>query len=526
MKKLKGGLAAGLMLGNLGFKVKGVKAQDILNDREYFAEILARNKMIGFIGLNPTLEEHLAILKALYLGDNEEPPIGLIEEQKHQGNPNTMSDDHSSFIRSQWHVDNPFQEKVPSYTSMHMEKFALPSGVGSTIFASLVMMYEMCPEHFRKELETTEFVHATGSVEYFNHANESPEKSVGSGSYAHPALRTHPYTGETMIFWTGGDTRPSEEKPWFASFQQWVDHFLSDGRNWYRWDWSEGDLIIWDNRAVIHSFDSGWEHHQRVFSRGDAGMEAPFYEPGRGSRLNPAFGDVIRHSSVAQDRSVGPNPDHIPLVFTKGIYALPEFEHLFQQTTMFVYSNSGELPEDVIQLKESVDNPEFNIIAVKPTPGNFLERFSKSYLAGIDLEGQKFLFTPNGDLEKAYAPSDDLFTDQLDDQGRWPPKRLIEAFGEFHPDLRHAGHAWHYPDWFPHQPLKNRPWDWHNLSFTDYEGFPGSQPPEDFLVQFAIDTVYGCFNHLKTNEERKQIIDRILDYLNYMVELREYEVDR
>jgi hypothetical protein len=93
--------------------------------------------------------------------------------------------------------------------------------------------------------------------------------------------------------------------------------------------------------------------------------------------------------------------------------------------------------------------------------------------------------------------------------------------------MRHAGHAWHYPCWFPHQrKLKFRPWDYHNLSFFEYEQFNGGPPPEDFLVQFAIDTVYGCFNHIRSNEERKRLIERIIDYMQYMVDLGEYENDR
>ena len=59
-----------------------------------------------------------------------------------------------------------------------------------------------------------------------------------------------------------------------------------------------------------------------------------------------------------------------------------------------------------------------------------------------------------------------------------------------------------------------------------YEGFNGKNPPEDFLVQFAIDSIYGCFNHLKDNDERRRIIERINDYISYMLELDEHEFER
>jgi len=517
MKPLKGGIAAGLMLGSLGFKIKGVSARDVINDSEYFAEILARNKMIGFIGMNPTDEEHEELLRVLYRGEKKEITPGLLFDQCHRWNTQTESSEEVDFVMQNWHVDNPFLTDPPSFTSMHMHTFKIPRDRGRTYFVSLASMYELCPDKYKPLLEQVKFVHGTGSVD-----------SVGRSAdfVAHPALRTHPITGETMIYWTGGDTYLEIDEPWFMSFKDWVNRFLSDGSNWYIWEWTEGDFIVWDNRAVLHSVGPGWSHDQRVFTRGEIGKETPFYDTQTTSLLNPAFGDIVRHKDTAKDTSYGPNPDHIPLVFTKGIYGLPECAQYYQQTTMFVYSSDESIPEDVLRLQQTVDNDEFNVVAVKPEPGNFLERYSRRLLPDSQIEGQKFLFTPNGNLEKAYRHDDDLFTDEFDEQGRWPPIRLINALGEFHPDLRHAGHAWHYPDWFPHQPLRNRPWDWHNLSFTDYEGFPGSEPPFDYLVQFAVDTVYGCFNHYRTDDERRKMIEAIIDYLQFMLDLGEHEAGR
>ena len=517
MKPLKGGIAAGLQLGSLGFKVKGVTPEQIINDAEYFREILARNKMIGFVGLNPTDEQHMEIQRALYSGPDRNLAGGLLHEQCHSGKKNTETESLQNFAMQMWHVDNPFVVPVPSYTSMHMKVFTANPSNGNTLLVSLSSMYEKCPHEFKVHLDNgARFVHRTGST--------TPDGEIGGATYE--ALRTHPVTGETILFWTGGDTAVEGDPEWFPRFKSWVEQFLANPNNWYRWQWSQGDLIIWDNRAVIHSVAPGWSHNQRIFTRGEIGLEEPFFDPTFKSLLNPAFGDVVRHQSIERDTSTGPNPDHIPLVFTRGIYGIPKWSQYYQQTTMFVYTSTGELPEDVLALKDAVNNDEFNIIPVDPYSPNPLVRYSKNLLPDSPLEGQKFLFTPNGNLEKAYKPDDDLFTDEFDEQGRWPPIRLINALGEFHPDLRHAGHAWHYPDWFPHQPLKERPWDWHNLSFTNYEGFPNSEPPFDYLVQFAVDTVFGCFNHLPDNERRKKMIETIIDYLQFMIELGEYDAGR
>lgn len=530
MKKLKGGIAAGLRLGNLGFKVRGITPKQLIADADYFAEILVRNKMIGFKELNPTNDEFVEIMRIIYRGDNNVADLrpGLLFDQSHRGNSNTQTEDVEWFINSQWHMDNPFLEEVPSYTGLRMDVFKCPSDKGQTHVYSLVNAYRDCPEHIKPHLEDALFLNVTGFVG--DEIDNLP---------SHPALRTHPATGETMLFWSGHDMRLlSEEEPqWFIDLKAYMQKQLLAPELRYTWNWTQGDLVIWDNRAVLHSFSPGWSHDERMFTRCEVGKEKPFYDKSRVIVVNEEFGDTWRKEGVSKDETTGPNPDHIPLVFTKGIYALPEYEHLFQKVTLFVYSDDGTISDDVWEFHQQVGSDDFEIVAVEPwvsvgygnvkTQCDRMRRFSDAYLPGLPLVGQKFLFTQNGDLERAFAPDDDLFRTEPYEDGRPAPLQLVKTLVELHPDLRHAGHAWHYPCWFPHQRnLKFRPWDWHNLSFFEYEQFNGGPPPFDFLVQFAIDTVYGCFNHLETDEERKKLIESIIDYMQYMVELKEYERDR
>ena len=526
MKKLKGGIAAGLRLGDLGFKVRGVSAKDIINDSEYFAEILIRNKMIGFKQVHPTDEDFCQIMKLLYRGENRQEDLqpGLLHEQMHAGNRYTKSDDVNWFINSQWHMDNPFVQEVPSYTGLHMHTFKCNPEFGQTHIYSLVNAYKNCPDEIKPYLENAQFINGTGSV------------GISEDDLAvHPALRTHPATGETMLFWSGHDMKlkDGDSEPWFEKLKNYMREQLLTPELRYTWSWSEGDIVIWDNRAVLHSFSPGWDHDERVFTRCEVGREKPYYEPNKKFYINEDFGDIWRKEGIEKDTTTGPNPDHIPLVFTKGIYALPEFSHLYQKVTLFVYTEDGYIGDDVVEFEKTINNQDFCVIPIEPWIGSGkqsedrMRRFSRAYLPNENLVGQKFLFTQNGDLERCFSPTDDLFRTEPYEDGRPAPVQLVKTLVEFHPDLRHAGHAWHYPCWFPHQrKLKYRPWDWHNLSFFEYEQFNGGPPPEDFLVQFAIDTVYGCFNHIESNEDRKALIERIIDYMQYMIDLGEYENDR
>lgn len=524
MKKF-GGIALGLKLGNLGFKIKGVKAEQVFDDPSYFKEIFKRNKVIGFIGMRPTDLEHMQLVDCLYRGIRDEDfSGGLLAGQRHETVLNVEDKtDPEGFLKRNWHVDNPFMPEPPCLVSIHMTTYKVDPDYGHTFFVSLANLYNDCPAHIKEHLETARFVCQTGAI----------DQDVST----HPALRTHPDTGETMLYWTGpGTALAGGNTPWFDELYDWVSDYCANEANRFKWTWSEGDVIIWDNRAVMHGFYNGWDRSERIFQRVEVGNEAPFFDLNHEGNLDPAFGDTNEYKGVAKDRSKGPNPDHIPLVFTKGIYALEGLEHLFQKVTLFVFSKDGSVPQKVQEFKAFIDetdelSDDFHVVGV-PIDENDrvfvnLMRYSKHHNVEDPVEGQMFLFSRNGDTHGGSMPArQDLMQTKSNEDGSLTPIENVRAYLRWHPDMRHAGHAWHYPDWFPHQPLQYRPWDFHNLSFMTYEGFNGKNPPEDFLVQFAIDTIYGCFNHLKDNGERRRIIERINDYISYMLELDEHEFER
>jgi len=517
-----GGIAAGLVLGNLGFKVRGVTAKDVVDNPMYFKEIMMKSKVIGFKGMAPSDLEHMQMMEAIFYGDaNSTLPdgcAGLLSDQQHSGIKEVERKDNlENFLTQNWHVDNAFYESPPCMTSIHMTTYNVEPGYGDTGFISLTNLYEDMPQELKDHCENARFLGGTGAE----------EREIIS----HPALRTHPDTGETMLYWTGPGTElDGGPQDWFWALRDWIESYCANKKNRWMWQWDVGDVIVWDNRAVMHGFLPGWNREDRIFQRVEVGKQKPFYNPESSTRKSDHFGDVIRHESQTADTSRGPNPDHIPLVFTKGFYALEEIDHLYQQVTLFVIADkNGDFRQDVTRLAGEIQSDLFNVYVVEQDPDNAvfrnLMRYHAAKLSDYDPAGTMYLCSRNGDFHCFWEPDFDLFQYDNPDATRNAIPQ-IRAYVQWHPDMRHAGHAWHYPDWFPHQPLQFRPWDYQNLNFMQYINWGDQDPPEDFLVQYAIDTVWGCFNHLKNDDDRRRVIERIHDYIGYMLELNEHESGR
>lgn len=507
---IKGGIAVGLKLGTLGFKTKGVTPQQIIDDREYFSELLTKYKVVAFSGLQPTRNEHLSIQQSLYCGNSEVSLTNALNEQQHHEHINDVNDwmNRDYFIHQNWHIDHAFYEHTTSLLSMHMTVFTCPQERGQTYFVSLIDLYESLPQPLKDALQTALFEH-----------------SNGTDSVVHPALRTHPITGETALYWKdNGVSLHGTDSGWFSELKHEVNKYLLNPDNWWSWSWSAGDLVIWDNRCLLHSFGPGWDHNERVFTRGNIGQEKPFYDPSFAPLINDEFGDAFTYKGISRDSSKGPNPDHIPLVFTHGIYGLPEMEEHYQKVTL-ISITPNLTPSVTAFIEHFKDQEDFHVEVITPSRPHLFKhlfRYAHRFFdAPIDAS-HAFLVSRNGDVMRGLNTEHDLLTWERTDPETPTPVELVNGLLSMHPDMRHAGHGWHYPDWFPHQPLQERPWSYRNLPFYRYN----QEPSEDFLVQFAIDTVYGCFNHLEDDQDRLQVVERVRDYITYMIESGEYRHDR
>jgi taurine dioxygenase len=137
----------------------------------------------------------------------------------------------------------------------------IPEAGGDTLFANLVSAYEDLSEDMKHELAGLRAVHNYAyrsnqlSQELKVRAPLTAEQLAATPSVEHPIVRTHPATGRKALFVNPGFTvrivgmsDPDSE----ALKQRLFDHCLQP-KYQCRYRWQAGDLLLWDNAAVMHS---------------------------------------------------------------------------------------------------------------------------------------------------------------------------------------------------------------------------------------------------------------------------------
>jgi alpha-ketoglutarate-dependent 2,4-dichlorophenoxyacetate dioxygenase len=167
-----------------------------------------------------------------------------------------------------WHSDSSFKP-VPSLCSLLSGRIVPPEG-GATEFASTRAAYPSLPDALKRRVETAVAVHDFGwSRDQIRPGFFTAEERAVYPPVRHPLVRTNPVNGRRALFLGAHashvDGVPLEEGR--ALLQTLLDH-VTQPEFRYRHEWREGDLIVWDNRCVLHRatpYDTA--RHKRLMQR-------------------------------------------------------------------------------------------------------------------------------------------------------------------------------------------------------------------------------------------------------------------
>jgi taurine dioxygenase len=177
--------------------------------------------------------------------------------------------------RKGWHTDQSYRRPPPDI-SLFFAARPVPKGQGQTIFASGAVAYEALPPDLKRRVEGLEGLHVrlfTGRSRDAVLAGE-PARPLAphERSQAQPVVRIHPVTGKPALYlcessqmdWLDGPFVGMEPGP-HGNGAQLLDALMTHMTRLefvYVHDWDPGDLIVWDNRCLVHTatwFDADTE---------------------------------------------------------------------------------------------------------------------------------------------------------------------------------------------------------------------------------------------------------------------------
>ena len=185
---------------------------------------------------------------------------------------------------SDWHSDWSFKLEPPKYSFLYGH--VIPPVGGRTIFADCVRAFEALPRHHRTKISTLRAIHsarrAYGPFGLFSKDDSSRAMKIRVSEQAervvfHPAVRHIEESGEEAVFinpaYTVGIQGISGRES--AHLIESVCAHLTSQEFQLPITWAQGNLLVWDNRTVVHSAEGGYEGHQRVMYRMTVGRERP-----------------------------------------------------------------------------------------------------------------------------------------------------------------------------------------------------------------------------------------------------------
>jgi taurine dioxygenase len=249
----------------IGAELSNVSLGDAARDDGLFAEIralLLQYKVLFLRDQDITRAEHVAFARRF--GPLEDHPVagsdpdhpGLVRIYKDLDTP-------LSHYENAWHCDATWRAAPPMGCVLRC--IDSPEVGGDTIWANMVAAYEDLPDHVKTQIAD---LHARHSIEATFGAKLPIEQrhalKARFPDAEHPVVRTHPETGEKVLFvnsftthivdfHTPANVRHGQDyAPGAARLLEYLAGRANIPDYQVRWRWRRNSVAIWDNRSTQH----------------------------------------------------------------------------------------------------------------------------------------------------------------------------------------------------------------------------------------------------------------------------------
>jgi taurine dioxygenase len=197
---------------------------------------------------------------------DEHPELFFLSNLDERGEPNGQHPDRGTLY---WHTDGSWTKRTTKATLIYSVE--VPRAGGETHFADMYRAYESLPEVTKQRIAGLQAVHNLDFSRTRRHGEDPLTEAQRQRAPAidHPIVRTHPETARKCLFL--GDHAERVVGFDYGEGRALIEELTALATRpllVYRHEWRPRELIVWDNRCVLHratSFDTARE--RRVMRR-------------------------------------------------------------------------------------------------------------------------------------------------------------------------------------------------------------------------------------------------------------------
>ena len=273
----------------LGAELLGVSLADAAHDAGLFEAIKAElltHKVLFLRDQDMSRADHVTFARRF--GELEDHPVagsdpehpGLVRIYKSPEQPNDR-------YENSWHTDATWREAPPMGCVLRCVE--CPPVGGDTMWANMALAYEKLPQDVKDLIAP---LRARHSIEATFGAAMPIERRLALHAQfpdpEHPVVRTHPETGEKVLFVNGFTTHftnyhtPANVRvgqDYTQGRTQLLDYLISQAAipaYQVRWRWKPNSVAIWDNRATQHYAVMDYPACHRKMERAGIVGDKPF----------------------------------------------------------------------------------------------------------------------------------------------------------------------------------------------------------------------------------------------------------
>lgn len=284
-----GSIAVEQLTCTIGAELRNVDLGAASRDADLTSEIkahLLRHKVLFFRDQDFSRKEHVAFARRF--GELEDHPVAGSDDE-HPGlvriykSPDTPNDRYENA----WHTDATWRDKPPMGCVLRCVE--CPPMGGDTMWANMAEAYARLPDDTKAKIA---HLRARHSIEASFGAAMPIEKRLALKAQfpdaEHPVVRTHPETGEKVLFVNAFTTHLSNyHTPANVRFgqdanpgaSQLLSYLISQAyipEYQVRWRWAPNSVAFWDNRSTQHYAVMDYPPCHRKMERAGIMGDTPF----------------------------------------------------------------------------------------------------------------------------------------------------------------------------------------------------------------------------------------------------------